>query len=273
MLLCIQRETGTLGRGWPEGETMKLSYVALTALLGAMTAGAQSPSKIVDLPLKGVYLPRVGFDDNDSIEIVIDGELPALCHTLNEPKASVDKANKKIKITQTASRRTDGACAESATLPEEALVTNPFQETINVGQLEAGRYEISYVTEAGDRVRKFDVATAPVASVDNARYAMVSNASVPDVTRSTDETTLQISGMLPTPCHQLGGVSVQTVDDVTIVLPVIKVTSTGPCLQVLRPYRTTVDLGKLEAGRRLVHIRSANGRSVNRLLTVEAPTP
>lgn len=243
--------------------------IVLVAALGSPVLWAQASSEKVEVNLAGVYLPRVGFDDNDAIEAVLDGELPNLCYTLTETKVDIDHESHQINVTQYASRRTDGMCAQDASLPEEALATNPFQQTVLIGRLPNGIYNIMYSTEAGRRARRFDVGMAPVASVDNVRYAMVTNATVPDVTSSLKPTTIELQGLLPTPCHQLAGVATQAVDDVMVVLPVIKAISNGPCLQVIRPFTTSVDLGVLTAGRHLVHVRSANGRSVNRLLSTE----
>ncbi len=243
--------------------------IILAAALGSPVLWAQASLQKVEVNLSGVYLPRVGFDDNDAIEAVLDGELPNLCYTLTEPKVDIDLENHKINVTQYASRRTDGMCAQGESLPEEALATNPFQQTMMIGHLPDGSYSINYATEAGPRTRRFEVGMAPVASVDNVRYATVTNATVPDVTSSLKPTTIELQGLLPTPCHQLVGVATQAVDDVMVVLPTIRAISNGPCLQVIRPFSTKVNIGVLSAGRHLVHVRSANGRSVNRLLSTE----
>lgn len=245
------------------------NLVVLVAALASPVLWAEGSLQRVEVNLNGVYLPRIGFDDNDAIEAVVDGQLPNMCYTLTDHTVAVDLENHRITVTQYASRHTDGMCAQEASLPEEAMVKNPFQETVLIGHLPDGVYDIVYATEGGSRTRRFEVGMAPVASVDNVRYAMITNAAVPDVTSSLKPTTIELQGLLPTPCHQLAGVSTQQVDDVVVVLPVIRVVYQGPCLQVLRSFTSKVDLGVLSAGRHLVHVRSANGRSVNHLLSTE----
>ena len=41
----------------------------------------------VEIPLRGVYIPKNGFDDNDRVEAVLAGELPNPCYTLDRAYA------------------------------------------------------------------------------------------------------------------------------------------------------------------------------------------
>jgi hypothetical protein len=56
--------------------------------------------------------------------------------------------------------------------------------------------------------------------------------------------------------------------DVVVVQPLVRVDLTSKCLMYLRPFSQEVMFPNLTEGRYLIHIRSTNGRALNRVLSV-----
>jgi hypothetical protein len=56
--------------------------------------------------------------------------------------------------------------------------------------------------------------------------------------------------------------------DVVVVQPLVRVDLTSKCLMYLRPFSQDVIVPNLAEGRYLIHIRSMNGRALNRVLSV-----
>jgi hypothetical protein len=57
-------------------------------------------------------------------------------------------------------------------------------------------------------------------------------------------------------------------DDVTVLLPTIKVKRDVLCVQMLIPFKKSLDLGSVTPGIHLIHVRSMNGKSVNHVVNV-----
>jgi hypothetical protein len=89
---------------------------AFVVVLGFQSTAQSSPAvfgKIVEVPVSNVFAPARGFDDNDFVQIVIDGKLPNSCYLQDETKVNLDRASKTIVVKQLALRRQDGDCATS----------------------------------------------------------------------------------------------------------------------------------------------------------------
>src|SRR4051812_31719710 len=79
-----------------------------------------------------VFAP-LGFDDNDNIQIVLDGQLADTCYKLGPTHVRIDQATHKILVRQSAFYYSGAWCAE---------VRIPYVQTVNLGILPAGNYEI-----------------------------------------------------------------------------------------------------------------------------------
>lgn len=221
----------------------------------------------IELGLDRVMAPRVGYDDNDQVQVIARGYLPNQCYQLAESFVQQLDDGKSIRIAQYALRTHDGPCAEGMNLPPHLAMEVPFTTEILVGRLPAADYNIVFKNETGgEQVRALNVAVATSSQIDSLPYAAVSNAAIPEIVSSRDEVTTVLSGVLNSTCTELSEVKVLRQEDVIVLLPTIRVKPGVVCAQMLIPFELPVKLGKLPVGKYLVHARSMNGRAVNRFV-------
>jgi hypothetical protein len=248
-----------------------LGVFALSAQ-GFAGYGADAPPSIVELPVEALLAPPVGFDDNDNIEVVLYGTLPNACYTLGEYTTEIVKETSKVRIRQYAIKNNTGFCAQGAAIPPHMQMEIPFMTEVAIGHLPSGDYDFEYTKMGGgDGSRDLNVAKAESAAVDTKPYAAVWNASVKEILRPDDNLVVTLSGMLNSTCTELDpNVGVKKYPDTFILMPVVTLREDVICAQVLIPFETTVNLGKVDPGHYLVHTRSMSGKSVNRVVRVEA---
>lgn len=237
----------------------------------AFAAEPVSMGDAVEIPVVKVLAPGQGYDDNDMIQLVVDGALPNICYQQDQSEFTVSRADKRIVVRQTARRHSTGACAAADDqLGADYRTPVPFSAEVNVGLLDEGTYTVEFLTANGVGRRTLTIARAPVATVDSLHYASVTNAQIDDIVMSDSSSmTISFSGLLNSSCIELdNNVPVELVDDVLIVLPQTRVRSVH-CLPISRPFAKRIEVAvPANLGRYLLHIRSGNGRAVNRLFTV-----
>ncbi len=252
---------------------MKSLFQTLTVLASVVAAPAfAAEAEVVEIPLAQVFVPATGFDDNDSVEIFLDGTLPNSCYTLEKHKLVSDLPRRHFAIQQFAIRNRDGICDGTSPLPAGFSSPVPFTVPVTLGRLERGLYGVSFRQSltGPSSLRRFRVDAAPVATADSRFYAMTRNVVVADVLRVGQPLKIEISGVLNNSCYELEDkVDVEIVDDIVVLMPTVKMQEKGgACLEVIRPFAKSVLVRALPAKRYLVHVRSMHGRSVNASFTV-----
>ncbi len=253
---------------------LALSGLATNAL--GLTSGVVAfaditpPQKVRIAPDK-MFAPT-GFDDNDNAQIVLSGAYPNTCYKAGQVSAEVDTNSHQIRVKNEAYFYDSSWCL---------FVMVPWMQTVNLGTVPAGEYEVLFEQDEGVAVApsKLGVSAATHSGADDYLYALVDEVSVEhaeDSRRTGDIKTkahddkrhiLTLQGSLPSSCAKLKEVRVVRKNaDVFEVLPIIEVAQNVICQPVLRPFRTTVDLGRDVKGEALVHVRSLNGQAVNRVL-------
>lgn len=227
-----------------------------------------------EIPLTKAFIPPVGYDDNDTVELVVTGYLPNHCYSLAQTEVAVDKHTQTIHVKQHATKQIEGICAEEENLPAHLAAVQPFTTTARVGRLRANQYTVQYDrNEDGVSVpatRAFNVSPALRPSQDNMEYASVSHAFMSDIVLSGTSVSAVISGSLTSSCVDLSSnVFVSKTDDVIVVLPGLTVREQPLCTFELRPFERTISLGQFVPGTYLLHVRSQNGQAVNTVFTVE----
>ena len=247
------------------------SLVLVLSVVGISSAKAKS--QIVELPIARIFVPARGFDDNDSVEAVVDGELPNACYLLEKQSIKVDESSKVITVRQFAIRLGSGTCKEGSEPNSPEFITPiPFTETISLGKLDSGDYKIAYYPKPElQSLKAFLVGSSPVPNLDSLPYAMVTEVSVSDVVTLSKPIQVEIRGILNNSCYHLNEkIGIETIDNVTVVLPTVTIDRQAACLMFTRPFTAGVTLPPiLSEGRYLVHVRSMNGKSLNRVYTVE----
>jgi hypothetical protein len=229
------------------------SVLALSA--GAAFADDPSTGTLIAVTADASFVP-VGFDDNDDVVVVLDGSLPDSCYKLSHTEILKDPASKKVTLVQYA-RRYPGICLQS-------LV--PFSSEANLGVLPEGTFTVD---SPGAAVEKLQITEATSAGPDEFLYAPVDSAKV-----VFDEATATYRGILEgrftNSCMRMKEVAVFNSGKTLEVLPKMEmVDSPTGCENTEVPFSWSVDLPKnINQGRHLMHVRSLNGKSVNKMFSV-----
>lgn len=223
-----------------------------------------TPNTLDILPDR-VFAP-LGFDDNDNVQVVLDGHLADTCYKIGPTHIRVDHENHKIYLRQTAYYYSGAWCAE---------VRIPYVQTVNLGLLAAGEYEI--LLERPDRgvdsAANLPIAIATNSSADNFVYAPIAEARLERShaiggNENDAPFDLILSGSFANSCmHFMTAKMNIRANNVIEVLPVAKIDRThSNCAQVETEFSTTLSLSGVAHGRYLIHIRSLNGQALNRIV-------
>ncbi len=231
-----------------------LSGCFLALCAGTSLADDPSTGTLVAINADSSFVP-VGYDDNDDVVVVLDGHLPDSCHKVSHTEVLKDPATNKITVVQYA-RRYPGVCLES-------LI--PFASEANMGILPTGTFS---VTSPGTTAEKLLVTEATSAGPDEFLYAPVDSAKV-----TFDDVTGTYRGILEgrftNTCMRIKEVVVVDSGKTIEVLPKMEIVEAPEGCQVTEvPFSWSLDLPKgISIGRHLMHVRSLNGKSVNKMFS------
>lgn len=139
---------------------MKRLLTAFTIALPLLSFA--TPPEVVTSPVDHLFVPS-GFDNNDNVEIVVTGKYPNPCFVRNG--SEVEVKDDKVFITVTSLRRDGSDCQPMAV---------PFSESVTVGNLQAGNYEIVVNQSTRNELKEnLDVAVSRSTGVDDHIYAIV----------------------------------------------------------------------------------------------------
>lgn len=230
---------------------MILTGVGLTSMAAASEVrvmGVKNGLIQEKVPMVNTYIPK-GYDDNDNIEIIVEGYLPNLCY--KTPHAQVEVTGSKINIDLMAWRSADEnmMCAEMVV---------PFIYAVSVGVLDEGNYEV-HVNHSRPFALYVEEATST--AIDEEIYANVST-----IERVYGERTVLVKGYNPSDCLEFDRFEV--VDnkiDTYSVLPIMKQVSEF-CPKKMVPFEYELNVpNTLKRDTVLLHVRALNGKSVNSL--------
>jgi hypothetical protein len=245
-----------------------LTTLTMTATTGTRAAfGDDDPPVVGPLPTIPVLLPvlpdRVfaprGFDDNDNSQITVTGNYPSTCFRAALPVVEVDHERRQVHIQNRVFYYSTALC-------QRMLV--PYVQTIDLGILRAVNYRISFQRADGAWVpqSRITVAHSKNAGPDDFLYPLVTDARTEPV-EGTSRKTLILDGMLPNGCMAMPEIKlVYRPDDVIEVLPITSMKTVGPCIQMLIPYQVRTELDPTWRGPTLIHVRSLNGQSLNKVV-------
>jgi len=219
------------------------------------------PEREIIVPEKA-FIPT-GFDDNDLVELVVTGNLPSTCYSAGIFTAVPFVDEKKIVIKQEALFYPKSWCS---------LNLVPYRETVKVGVLPAGQYEVVFVTPEAKLAasgKAVTVGVSKITSRDEFTYAVIENVALKrvEVSASAAPRRILLEGSLVNSCMSLKEVRiVQNDADVIELLPITQ-TSTDAliCQPQLRPFEVEVELPMGLSGEKLIHVRSLNGQAINRV--------
>jgi len=216
--------------------------------IGSAKAVERSAPKLVTTGVSSVFVP-LGFDDNDNVQVVIEGYFPNTCYKLGPSNIEVE--DEKVKITPLAYFYA-GPCLQMMV---------HYEKAVNLGLLKAGKYRVEIsqtVLEVPPLVVK--EADPNNATPDDFLYAPIKSASI----ISQNPPVLRLKGAFTNSCMKMEEVRVPPSYNRTVaVLPIATYKGQEGCAQVMMPFEQDVAISEKLAGRYLFHIRSLNGASVN----------
>jgi hypothetical protein len=203
---------------------------------------------LVAMPVRHVFVPA-GFDDNDDVQVVLEGTFPDTCYKLAHNEVIKLDGGKGFQLIQWA-RKFSGICIPT---------TVPFQGEVTLGQLPAGTYRIESSGTAPTALR---VTTAISAQQDDFLYAPVTNATVGR--QNSGHYTVTLTGNLPNDCFTFDKPEVRLSSQVFVILPLLRYQDTGTCSKEPKSFEQKIDLpDDLQAGKYLAHVRSMSGQAIN----------
>ena len=232
---------------------MKAIVLLLFMLTQSNLLNAENIPVKINTAIVKVYIPE-GFDDNDHVQIVGEGIFPNSCFRAAESDALVNLEKREIIINPKAFKY-EGLCLQ---------VLIPFEMSFHFGFLQSGSYSIRQHAE-GPLLGTVNVHGSKTSEPDDYLYAPISQAFLKATAGSA---TVFLTGDFPVSCMKMKEVKFQVQADVIVVQPVAEIDSSVPCKQGSFPFSTSKNLGMVNSGKYLLHIRSMNGKAVNNLIKV-----
>lgn len=241
---------------------MRISRLMLAVgITASATLASASDVRMEPAPIQTVFIPQ-GFDTNDLTEVVLHGYLPNGCYKPGTVSAEVDHGKDgeigTVYIDALVAHNTQAFCAE---------ILVEYSEVVRVGYLKNKAYQVQLRSHGVTLNQEIDVALSQTQGPDNHIYLPVESV---EVTAKDGSQELVLRGTY-TPqdknCLMPDRYEIyRAPENVIIVLPIGKVEACAkgqpPGSFVYRvPLGDDVQVGKGT----LVHVRSLNGRSVNKV--------
>ena len=238
-------------------KTQALLAASIISSLSTMaTARTSDPQGyLTEVNVREIFVPN-GFDNNDDVVMVLDGELPNSCYRVVSTKVLFDDATKTYQAIQIA-RRFNSVCIPDPT---------PFWTEVHVGLVEAGTFTVKSIGAANETL---GVKVSASSNPDDFLYAPVESAR----TERDDATGLfsgYLTGRIMNSCMELQEIRVQDSGKTIEVLPIMKMALRSDCQQTEQSFNWKFDLPSgMATGRHLLHVRSLSGKAVNYMFSVE----
>jgi len=229
-------------------------------------AGALPP---VEIPVQRVFFADNGYDDHDTIQIRIEGELPDPCYELAGSTVSRDTAGNLL-IHPRAWRHSSDECDT-----DDLLGQAPYSEDVSLGQLPTGDYNVAYAPEEGKTAyRKLHVAESArlgPTGIERMHYARTTDIVARQTVLQGQPVQVVLRGSLSTPCGRIQDlIAVLRFSDTFLIQPIefasANCVASSPAADP--SYEKSLELGVLPPGEYLVQVRLPDGRFLDRTFTV-----
>lgn len=224
---------------------MKMKLMSIILLFSSLLY-AGTPRKVV-LPIDNIYIPN-GFDSNDSVEVIISGYLPNLCHKNPMTEFTINQNKIAIKVTALKYDKSNPFCPEMVV---------PFLTSVKLGVLAKGKYSILINNKKSDTLF---VEESSLSAKDNHIYGYISYIDQ----SSLKDNNITIKAYNISDCMQLDRVEIYNNGKNTYsILPIMKQIRDF-CPMKMVPYEFNVKIPSvLKTKKVLLHVRSIDGNSVN----------
>lgn len=238
-----------------------LAVFLISTMVVLSSHASEQPFRPTLVPQKPTHLfTPSGFDNNDaSVQVVIAGEFANTCYKVGPVEAEVDESNHRIVVHNRAYLYESCWCAQ---------VMVPYEQVVDLGQVAAGRYEVLIDDENGkpEKMGALNISVSTNQGPDDYLYVPVEQINV--TTHENAAPVLEIKGTFTSDCMTFDQVKVAYREgNVIEVLPIAKyIESDQQCRKVLTPFTREVTLDGAPKGKTLIHVRSLNGRAINKVM-------
>ncbi len=254
-----------------------ISMLAFVSFGLGFNAMAEVPTtQRVEVLIGNIFVPTVGYEEKNDIEVTLDGYLPNACYQLANAVVKAGATPNTFVVHQYADLRMDGVCAHPDTIPVQMRDYVPYTHNLSLGRLNVGSYKVAFNLNTGpERLSSFTVAPSSTMAVDDYPYAPVSAVNMADMVNGANNVSVNLVGTLANSCQYVQTVKVlpEPQDYTIVVLPILGFRTGVKCAQIVLPFEYKVNLGRLGEGRYLLHVRSMNGQAVTRVFSVIRPDP
>ena len=227
-------------------------------LTHATPARGESVTTVVDVDAKFLFVPQ-GFDNNDQIQVVIDGFFPNACYSVATPAVGFD-ANQKLFTIKPRANLLEGPDVVCGTYEV------PYTTTAVLGLLEPGTYTVE-ATGAGKK--PLTVTRSSNRGPDDDLYARVDQVDV-NVELNPRQITAHLSGHFSSTCMRWQEMKVLDQGETIVLLPIVQIEQRDNCQAADIAFKgVPVQLPWRGPGRYLLHTRGFNGLATNNVFTVE----
>jgi hypothetical protein len=253
-------------RNWWLG--LALGLISLSPAIADSPGGPDTTR--VEVPVLALLTPSYGYEEKNNIEVILWGKLPNQCYTLSQSDVARADGSSTLWLRQYAIHDTSGVCADESTMPDHMKVPVQYTVDVSVGHLAAGTYTFQYADSAAKvQSRTMQVAPNVTPTVDTLPYAAVTAAIAPDVLNGAKHLKVRVTGVLNSTCTKLDpNIKILRENDVFVLMPTISVIPGATCGEIMDPFGQDVDLGTTFPGPHLIHVRSMNGKSVNKVVLI-----
>lgn len=220
-----------------------------------------TPQRVDGLELVAVeelFLPQT-LDDNDDVTIVVAGNLPNTCYKAAHTEATLDPRTQKITVAQYAEVKHCGECAQM-------LV--PFWRTATVGVLPVGDFEVE---AKGAPEATLTVHEGESSGPDGTKIANVTAVKV-ERDDASDTYLAVLTARFTDTCMRWEDVAVTVTEKTVEIVPSIELlpdNDGAACRPANLPTQWLAHLpAGLSEGRKLLHVKAAEGKSVVEIFTV-----
>ncbi len=212
------------------------------------------------------FIPS-GFDDNDNAQIVLDGWYSNTCYKSAPTEVTVDEAQKVISIKNKAYFNDAAMCV--------AMMVR-FTDVIDLGLMRAGQYRVMVGEKQNGKFAP--MGTLRIASrqrlaaqgkslSDEVLYAPVQDVFIQLSRKEGADPVLVLRGVMTSSCMEVKEVLLRyTEGNVVEVRPIAQIKGDGFCIQKMIPFEKRVSLKDAPQGRTLIHVRSLNGKAINKVV-------
>lgn len=237
---------------------MKHNFLAMTfgAIASVATLANEPPT------VEKIFIPD-GYDTTDVVEIVLKGYFLDACHTLEKPEVLIDHENKKISITPRSYLSEQEFCIQ---------MISPFTQVINLGRLPVGNYRIGITSQP--QIEDFlNVDSSGTQNTDNYLYAPVEYAEV----KKEDASSLFVTLHGRYPLLKKGCMEIKNVithefkNNVIVIQPISEINDDASCAArpITLDFSYSIAVPKVNADEALIHVRTINGGSYNRVIQLD----